>query len=190
MDLIVFVFVGITNAVNLTDGLDGLVAGSSSISFAGILVISFWIYRHPEYYSNFISDSFLTVDISLLISSVSGACLGFLWWNTNPAKIIMGDVGSHFIGAMFPLILISLGAEGLLLFFCFLFLIEAGSVIIQVVSFRYRKKRIFKMAPLHHHFEMKNWAETTVIVRFWIINGIFVVLGLGLFYADWVLFGN
>ena len=68
--------------------------------------------------------------------------------------------------------------------------IEAGSVIIQVVSFRYRKKRIFKMAPLHHHFEMKNWAETTVIVRFWIINGIFVVLGLGLFYADWVLFGN
>ena len=149
--IIILIISSVSNSNNLTDGLDGLVAGSSSISFAGILVISFWIYRHPEYYSNFISDSFLTVDISLLIS---------------------------------------LGAEGLLLFFCFLFLIEAGSVIIQVVSFRYRKKRIFKMAPLHHHFEMKNWAETTVIVRFWIINGIFVVLGLGLFYADWVLFGN
>ena len=127
---------------------------------------------------------------TLLISSISGACLGFLWWNTNPAKIILGDVGSHFIGALFPLILISLGAEGLILFFCFLFLMEEASVIIQVSSFKYRKKRVFKMAPIHHHFEMLNWAETTIIVRFWIINGIFVVLGLGLFYADWVLFGS
>lgn len=188
--VIVLLIVGITNAVNLTDGLDGLVAGSSCISFAGILVISFWIYRHTGYYSQFINESFLTVDISLLISSISGACLGFLWWNTNPAKIILGDVGSHFIGALFPLILISLGAEGLILFFCFLFLMEEASVVIQVSSFKYRKKRVFKMAPLHHHFEMLNWAETTIIVRFWIINGIFVVLGLGLFYADWVLFGN
>ena len=182
--------VGLTNAVNLTDGLDGLVAGSSCISFAGILVISFWIYRHTGYYSEFVNESFLTVDISLLISSISGACLGFLWWNTNPAKIILGDVGSHFIGALFPLILISLGAEGLILFFCFLFLMEEASVVIQVGSFKYRKKRVFKMAPIHHHFEMLNWAETTIIVRFWIINGIFVVLGLGLFYADWVLFGS
>jgi len=188
--VIVLLIVGITNAVNLTDGLDGLVAGSSCISFAGILVISFWIYRHTGYYSQFINGSFLTVDISLLISSISGACLGFLWWNTNPAKIILGDVGSHFIGALFPLILISLGAEGLILFFCFLFLMEEASVVIQVTSFKYRKKRVFKMAPIHHHFEMLNWAETTIIVRFWIINGIFVVLGLGLFYADWVLFGS
>ena len=188
--VIVLLMVGITNAVNLTDGLDGLVAGSSCISFAGILVISFWIYRHTGYYAQFVNESFLTVDISLLISSISGACLGFLWWNTNPAKIILGDVGSHFIGALFPLILISLGAEGLILFFCFLFLMEEASVIIQVSSFKYRKKRVFKMAPIHHHFEMLNWAETTIIVRFWIINGIFVVLGLGLFYADWVLFGS
>ena len=103
--IIVFFIIGITNSVNFTDGLDGLVAGSSAISFGGILIISFWIYRHPTYYSNFIGDDFLTVELSLLISAVAGACLGFLWWNTNPAKIIMGDEGSHFLGSLFPLIL-------------------------------------------------------------------------------------
>ena len=188
--LIVFIIVGITNAVNLTDGLDGLVAGSSAVSFGAILIIAFWIFRHPDYYSNFINPVFISVELAVLISSIAGSCLGFLWWNTNPAKIIMGDVGSHFIGAMFPIILILIGADGLILFFCFLYIFEALSVIMQVTSFKYRQKRIFKMTPIHHHFEMSEWAETTIIVRFWIINGIFVVLGLGLFYADWVLFGN
>ena len=188
--IVIFFIIGITNSVNFTDGLDGLVAGSSAISFGGILIISFWIYRHPEYYIKFIGQDFLTVEISLLISAVAGACLGFLWWNTNPAKIIMGDVGSHFLGALFPLILFALGADGLIFFFCFLFILEGVSVVIQIISFKYRKKRIFKMAPIHHHFEMSNWAETTIIVRFWIINGIAVVIGLGLFYADYVLFGQ
>ena len=185
-----FIIVGITNAVNLTDGLDGLVAGSSSISFGGVLIITFWIFRHPEYYSNFINPVFVSLELSVLISSIAGSCLGFLWWNTNPAKIIMGDIGSQFIGSMFPLILFAIGADALILFFCFLYILEAMSVIIQVVSFKYRHKRIFKMTPIHHHFEMSNWAETTIIVRFWIINGIFIVIGLGLFYGDWVLFGN
>jgi len=185
-----FIIVGITNAVNLTDGLDGLVAGSSSISFGGLLIITFWIFRHPEYYSNFINPVFVSLELSVLISSIAGSCLGFLWWNTNPAKIIMGDIGSQFIGSMFPLILFAIGADALILFFCFLYILEAMSVIIQVVSFKYRHKRIFKMTPIHHHFEMSNWAETTIIVRFWIINGIFIVIGLGLFYGDWVLFGN
>ena len=188
--LIVFIIVGITNAVNLTDGLDGLVAGSSSVSFGGILIITFWIFRHPDYYSNFIIPDFISVELAVLISSIAGSCLGFLWWNTNPAKIIMGDVGSQFIGSMFPLILFAIGADTLILFFCFLYIVEAMSVIIQVVSFKYRGKRVFKMTPIHHHFEMSNWAETTIIVRFWIINGIAVVIGLGLFYGDWVLFGN
>jgi len=188
--LVIFIILGITNSVNFTDGLDGLVAGSSSISFGGILVLSFWIYRHPAYYSQFISESLLTVDLSLLISAVAGACLGFLWWNTNPANIIMGDVGSHFIGALFPIILFSIGSDGLVTFFCFLFILEGLSVVIQILSFKYRKKRVFKMAPIHHHFEMSNWAETTIIVRFWIINGIAIVIGLGLFYADFVLFGQ
>ena len=188
--IIIFFIIGITNSVNFTDGLDGLVAGSSAISFGGILIISFWIYRHPTYYSNFIGDDFLTVELSLLISAVAGACLGFLWWNTNPAKIIMGDVGSHFLGSLFPLILFALGADGLIFFFCFLFILEGVSVVVQILSFKYRQKRVFKMAPIHHHFEMSNWAETTIIVRFWIINGIAVVIGLGLFYADYVLFGQ
>ena len=188
--IITFLIVGITNSVNLTDGLDGLVAGSSSVSFGGILIISFWIFRHPEYYSSFMNNEILDLDLSILISALAGSALGFLWWNTNPAKIIMGDVGSHFIGSMFPIILISIGADGLILFFCFLYIFEALSVIIQVSSFKLNQKRIFKMTPIHHHFEMSGWAETTIIVRFWIINGIFIVIGLGLFYGDWVLFGN
>ena len=188
--LIVFIIVGITNAVNLTDGLDGLVAGSSAVSFGAILIIAFWIFRHPDYYSNFINPVFISVELAVLISSIAGSCLGFLWWNTNPAKIIMGDVGSQFIGSMFPLILFAIGADTLILFFCFLYIGEALSVIIQVLSFKYRGKRVFKMTPIHHHFEMSNWAETTIIVRFWIINGIVIVIGLGLFYGDWVLFGN
>ena len=188
--LIVFIIVGITNAVNLTDGLDGLVAGSSAVSFGAILIIAFWIFRHPDYYSNFINPVFISVELAVLISSIAGSCLGFLWWNTNPAKIIMGDVGSQFIGSMFPLILFAIGADTLILFFCFLYIVEALSVIIQVLSFKYRGKRVFKMTPIHHHFEMSNWAETTIIVRFWIINGIVIVIGLGLFYGDWVLFGN
>ena len=188
--LIVFIIVGISNAVNLTDGLDGLVAGSSAVSFGGILIITFWIFRHPDYYSNFINTVFISIELAVLISSIAGSCLGFLWWNTNPAKIIMGDVGSLFIGSMFPLILFAIGADTLILFFCFLYIVEAMSVIIQVLSFKYRGKRVFKMTPIHHHFEMSNWAETTIIVRFWIINGIVIVIGLGLFYGDWVLFGN
>ena len=188
--LIVFLIVGITNSTNLTDGLDGLVAGSSSVSFGGILIIAFWIFRHPDYYINFMNNEMVGLELSTLISALAGSTLGFLWWNTNPAKIIMGDVGSHFIGAMFPIILISLGMDGLIFFFCFLYIFEALSVILQVSSYKLKQKRIFKMTPIHHHFEMSNWAETTIIVRFWIINGIFIVMGLGLFYGDWVLFGN
>jgi phospho-N-acetylmuramoyl-pentapeptide-transferase len=188
--LIVFLLIGVTNSVNFTDGLDGLVGGSSVLTFGGMLIISFWIYRHTGYYSNFVPDSFLLVDVSRLISAAAGSCLAFLWWNTYPAKIIMGDIGSHFIGSLIPLILFALGADGLIFFFCFIFIIEGVSVVLQILSFKYRKKRIFKMAPIHHHFEMKNWAETTIIVRFWIINGIAIVFGLGLFYADYILFGQ
>jgi phospho-N-acetylmuramoyl-pentapeptide-transferase len=148
------------------------------------------MFRNKSYYSNFVLDDYLSLDTSILISSVAGACLGFLWWNTNPAKIILGDVGSHFIGSIIVLLLISISAEGLTLLICMIFIVEALSVVLQIVSYKLRKKRIFKMAPIHHHFEMCGWAETTVIVRFWILNGIFVILALGLFYADWVLYGN
>ena len=123
-------------------------------------------------------------------SALVGAGLGFLWYNAPPAAVFMGDTGSHFLGAMFPIIFFAIGADALIFFICMLYVIEALSVIIQVGSFKLRGTRVFKMAPLHHHFEMNNWAETTIIVRFWIINGIFVVIALGLFYGDWVLFGN
>ena len=136
------------------------------------------------------NNEMVGLDLSTLVSALAGSTLGFLWWNTNPAKIIMGDVGSHFIGSMFPIILISIGADGLILFFCSIYILEAISVILQVASYKFRQKRIFRMTPIHHHFEMGDWAETTIIVRFWIINGIFIVIGLGLFYGDWVLFGN
>lgn len=142
--LIVFLLLGITNSVNFTDGLDGLVGGSSVLTLGGILIISFWIYRHPGYYSNFVIDSFLLVDISRLISATAGACLAFLWWNTYPAKIIMGDIGSHFIGALIPLVLFALGADGLIFFFCFLFIFEGVSVVLQILSFKYRKKEFLK----------------------------------------------
>ena len=99
-------------------------------------------------------------------------------------------IRDSFLGSLFPLILFALGADGLIFFFCFLFILEGVSVVVQILSFKYRQKRVFKMAPIHHHFEMSNWAETTIIVRFWIINGIAVVIGLGLFYADYVLFGQ
>ena len=188
--IIVLLIVFITNSVNITDGLDGLVAGSSSMSLAGVLIVSFWMYRHPIYYLNHVNPDFINLDFSILVSALAGSALGFLWWNTNPAKIIMGDVGSHFIGCFLSLVLIALHSEGLIFFVCFIYIVESTSVIIQVLSFKYRKKRVFKMTPLHHHFEMKNWAETTVIVRFWIISTIAVLIAVGLFYLDWVLYGG
>ena len=188
--IVVLLIVFITNSVNITDGLDGLVAGSSAMSLAGVLIVSFWMYRHPVYYLQHVNEAFINLDLSILIAALAGSALGFLWWNTNPAKIIMGDVGSHFIGCLIPLVLIVLQSEGLIFFLCFIYIIESSSVILQVFSYKYRKKRIFKMAPLHHHFEMRNWAETTVIVRFWIVSTIAVLLGVSLFYLDWVLYGG
>ena len=188
--IIILIIVFITNSVNITDGLDGLVAGSSAMSLAGVLIVSFWMYRHPIYYLNHVNPDFISLDLSILVSALAGSALGFLWWNTNPAKIIMGDVGSHFIGCFISLVLITLQSECLIFFVCFIYIIESGSVIIQVLSFKYRKKRVFKMTPLHHHFEMKNWAETTVIVRFWIVSTIAVLIAVGLFYLDWVLYGG
>jgi len=188
--IVVLLIVFITNSVNITDGLDGLVAGSSAMSLAGVLIVSFWMYRHPAYYLQHVNEAFINLDLSILIAALAGSALGFLWWNTNPAKIIMGDVGSHFIGCLIPLVLIVLQSEGLIFFLCFIYIIESSSVILQVFSYKYRKKRIFKMAPLHHHFEMRNWAETTVIVRFWIVSTIAVLLGVSLFYLDWVLYGG
>jgi phospho-N-acetylmuramoyl-pentapeptide-transferase len=174
-----------SNAVNITDGLDGLASGSAALVFGAFVIITFWQFRHPEFYS-----VVGTLEMATLSAGLAGATLGFLWWNTAPAKIIMGDTGSQALGgAMAALALLS-NSHLLLVVLGGLYVLETVSVIMQVVSFRGFGRRIFRMAPLHHHFELKGWPETTVIVRFWILAALFVALGLGLFYGDFIMSGG
>jgi phospho-N-acetylmuramoyl-pentapeptide-transferase len=178
----VFVILAMSNAVNLTDGLDGLAAGSSTLCFSALTVISFWAFRHPEIY-----DLDHALDLAVVAASMLGACVGFLWWNAAPAKIFMGDTGSLAIGTALACLALSTNTHLLLPIIGGIFVLETFSVIIQVAGFRLmNKRRIFRMAPFHHHFELLGWPETTVIVRFWIIGGFFVAIALGLFYADFV----
>lgn len=179
--LAVLLVLATTNAVNLTDGLDGLAAGSSIFCFAAYVIIGFWGFRHVEVYSD---ESFL--DTAVVAASMLGACAGFLWWNAAPAKIFMGDTGSLAIGAGLAALALSTNTVLLLPILGGLFVIETLSVILQVISFRGFGRRIFGMAPLHHHFETKGWPETTIIIRFWIVAGLCVAFALGLYYADFV----
>jgi phospho-N-acetylmuramoyl-pentapeptide-transferase len=173
------------NAVNLTDGLDGLAAGSSTFCFACLAVIGYWQYRHFAIYH--VADA---LDFALAAVALAGACLGFLWWNAAPAKIFMGDTGSLSIGSGLAALCLLMNLDLLLVVIGGLFVIVTLSVLIQVVSFRVFHRRVFLMAPLHHHFELLGWPETTVIVRFWIIAGLFAALGLGIFYGDFLTVGK
>jgi phospho-N-acetylmuramoyl-pentapeptide-transferase len=175
-----------TNGVNLTDGLDGLAAGSSALVFAAYVVISFWQFRHPGDYA-FVKNP---LDVAIVASAGLGACAGFLWWNAAPAKIFMGDTGSLALGGALAALAIMTSTQLLLVILGGLFVLETTSVILQVVGFHGLKRRVFKMAPLHHHFELQGWPEFTVIVRFWIIAGLAAALGLGLFYADFLARGG
>lgn len=168
-----------TNAVNLTDGLDGLAAGSSIFSFACFTIIGFWAFRNPGVY-----DVEHALDLAVVAAAMLGACAGFLWWNAHPAKIFMGDTGSLAIGAALAGLALTLNTMLLLPIIGALFVMEATSVIIQVFSFRVFGRRVFRMAPIHHHYELRGWPETTVIVRFWMIAGLATALALGVFYAD------
>jgi phospho-N-acetylmuramoyl-pentapeptide-transferase len=179
--LVLVMLTATANGVNLTDGLDGLVAGSSALVFGAYVLIAFWQSRNPSFYQ---VDGAL--DLAVFSSAMLGGVLAFLWWNAAPAKIIMGDTGSHAIGGAMAALAILTNTQLLLVVLGGLYVIETVSVILQVVSFRGFGKRIFRMAPIHHHFELKGWPETTVIIRFWIISGIFAAIGIGLFYADWV----
>jgi phospho-N-acetylmuramoyl-pentapeptide-transferase len=181
----VLVFYGATNAVNLTDGLDGLAAGSSAFTFVVFTVIGFTQFKHFAFYRNPAG-----LDEAILAAAMIGACSGFLWWNAAPAKIFMGDTGSLAIGAAVAVLTLLENVDLLLPIAGGLFVIEALSVIMQVASFRLFHRRIFRMAPIHHHFELLGWPETTVIVRFWILGGLFTSLGLGVFYADFVARGG
>ena len=179
----VIVVIGSCNAVNLTDGLDGLAAGAATLTFAAFMVVSFWQFRHPGQYG---VEPASTIDIAVVAGALTGACGGFLWWNAAPARIFMGDTGSLAIGgAMAGLALVS-NVVLLLPILGGLYVLETLSVIAQVISFRGFKRRILRMAPIHHHFEVSGWPEFTVIVRFWLFAGVCVALGLGLFYADFI----
>jgi phospho-N-acetylmuramoyl-pentapeptide-transferase len=179
----VLVMVGSSNAVNITDGVDGLAAGSGTFCFAVLSIMGYWVFRHFSIYHVLPASA---IDLSLVSVALAGACIGFLWWNAAPAKIIMGDTGSLAIGAGLAALCLLLNLELLLLIIGGLFVMETVSVILQVISFRVFHRRIFRMAPIHHHFELAGWPETTVIIRFWILGGLFCALGLGIFYGDFL----
>ncbi len=187
----IWVFVMIaasSNGVNLTDGLDGLAVGSAAQVLGAFVVVAFWQFRHPIFYDLRAtgSDPF---DIALVASALFGACAGFLWWNTAPAKIFMGDTGSLMLGGAMAVFAILLNTQLLLLVLGGLYVVETLSVILQVAAFKRTGKRIFLMAPIHHHFELAGWPEFTVIVRFWVLSGLSVAFGIGLFYADYIAKG-
>jgi phospho-N-acetylmuramoyl-pentapeptide-transferase len=191
--LVAYLFIaGFSNAVNLTDGLDGLAAGCSALVFASYVIISFWQFGHDC--STELVDGCYTVrdplDVTLVAAAAMGACLGFLWWNTSPARIFMGDTGSLALGGLMSGIAVVTRTELLLVVLGGLFVAVTLSVVIQVAFFRATRRRVFRMAPLHHHFELAGWAENTVIVRFWLVTGMAVAFGLGLFYADWLSFAG
>jgi phospho-N-acetylmuramoyl-pentapeptide-transferase len=177
----VFVVVGTSSAVNLTDGLDGLASGSATFGFAILAIIGYWQFRHYSIYH--VSSA---LDLALCAVALAGACLGFLWWNAAPARIIMGDTGSLAIGAGLAALCLQMNLQLLLPVIGGLFVIVTFSVVIQVISFRVFGRRVFRMAPLQHHFELAGWPETTVTVRFWILAGLCSALALGLFYADFL----
>ncbi len=185
----VYVMVSATsNGVNLTDGLDGLAAGSAAMVFAAYTVMTFWMSRNLcETQSTpgcYVVNN--PLDLAIVAAAAMGACFGFLWWNAAPAKIFMGDTGSLALGGALASLAVLSRTELLLVVLGGLFVVETLSVILQVVFFRGLHRRLFNMAPIHHHFELAGWPEFTVIVRFWIVAGLAVAFGLGLFYAEYL----
>lgn len=183
-----------SNGVNLTDGLDGLATGAAVMVFAAYTLILVWQFSQscentpgPKCYE--VRDPY---DLAVIAFAMAAACFGFLWWNATPAKIIMGDTGALAIGGAIAGFAVTTRTELLLVIIGGLFLIEAASVIVQTSFFKFSRwrtgtpRRLFRMTPIHHHFELKGWAEVTIVIRFWIICGIFVAGGVALFYAEWV----
>jgi len=187
---VIFLVLGSSNGVNLTDGLDGLASGAAIMTFLSFIVIGVWEFGQscaiaitPQCYN--VRDP---LDIAVLSAALAGSCAGFLWWNAAPAKIFMGDVGSLALGGAISGIAIVLRVEALLAALGGLFVLITLSVIIQTGYFKISGgKRVFKMAPLQHHFELLGWGEVTIVIRFWILAGMSVAAGLGLFYGQWVV---
>jgi len=187
---IVLMVTATSNGVNLTDGLDGLATGACVMTFLAFLLIGLWEFGEgcgitPGINCYQVRDP---LDLAVLSASLAGACTGFLWWNASPAKIFMGDTGSLALGGALAGLAATLRTELLLVPLGGLFVIITSSVIIQRIYFKATGgKRIFKMAPLQHHFELSGWGEVTIVLRFWIVAGLCVAFGLGLFYAQWVV---
>lgn len=173
-----FVIVGTSNAVNLTDGLDGLVS-LPVVLVAGGLAVFAYVCGHAEF-ARYLNLPLIpgANEVMVYCAAICGACLGFLWWNAHPAQMFMGDVGSLSLGAVLGTVAVIVRQEIVLFIMGGLFVAEAVSVMLQVGSYKLRKKRIFLMAPIHHHFEVKGWKETQVVVRFWIITIVLVLIGL------------
>jgi phospho-N-acetylmuramoyl-pentapeptide-transferase len=193
----VFVVMASTNGVNLTDGLDGLASGASVAVLAAYMLISFWQYRHWCGDPHGAAYSVVTcyqardpLENALIAGAAAGALLGFLWWNASPARIFMGDTGSMAIGGLVAAEALSTRTLLLLPIIGLLYMIETISLIIQIISFRGFGRRVFRMTPIHHHFELAGWSEVNIVIRFWIIAGIGVAVALGLFYGDFLRIGG
>jgi phospho-N-acetylmuramoyl-pentapeptide-transferase len=189
---VILVVYATSNAVNLTDGLDGLAAGSSVFTFAAFMIIAFTEFRHPTLYGLQLgAGTAQAQDLAIVAAAMFGACAGFLWWNAAPARIIMGDTGSLAIGgAMAGLALLTRTAL-LLPILAGLPVVETLSVLAQVIAYRGFRRRVLRVAPIHHHFEVGGWSEFTVTVRFWLFAGICVAFAIGIFYADFLhILGN
>ena len=175
---IIFVLMGTSNAVNLTDGLDGLAIGCTIIA-AGALTVLTYVSGHVVFADYLeLQRMPLVAELTVFCGSMVGASIGFLWYNAHPAEVFMGDVGSLALGGAIGTVAVIIRQEFLLPFIGGIFVLEAVSVVLQVGSYKLRKKRIFKMAPLHHHFEQLGWSESKVIVRFWIMALVFALFAL------------
>lgn len=193
-----FIVTATSNGANLADGADGLLAGTSAMVFGAYAVVSFWQNNHRcGSLTRTVGESQCyeardPLDLAVFSAAIATACIGFLWWNAKPAQIIMGDVGSLAIGGALAGLAIMTRTELLLAVIAGLFVLETLSVLLQMSYFKLTRRitgtgrRIFRIAPIHHHFEHLGWEEATVVIRFWIIAGLFVVAGLGIFYADWL----
>jgi phospho-N-acetylmuramoyl-pentapeptide-transferase len=172
------VIVGYSNAVNLTDGLDGLASGTAVI-VVFVLAIMSYLSGHVKI-TEYLGIPYIVhgAELAVFLSAIGGALLGFMWFNGNPASVFMGDTGSLALGGVIGIVGVMIKKEFFLVIVGGIFVIEALSVIIQVASFKLRKKRVFKMAPIHHHFELSGWPEQKVVVRFWIVGIILAILGL------------
>jgi phospho-N-acetylmuramoyl-pentapeptide-transferase len=184
--LAVFLVLACTNALNLTDGLDGLAAGSSAFTFAVFAIVAFWQFRHFDVYA---VQTAHALDMAMVATAMVGACAGFLWWNAAPAQIIMGDTGSMALGGGIAGLAMLTRTHLLLPILGALYVMETMSVALQVISFRGFGRRIFRMSPIHHHFEVKGWPETTVTIRFWLLSAASTAVALGFFYGDFIRLG-